>query len=73
MLRQETIIINGRQLIKTYSDSNKFIIQNETGLKYTEAVDIPYKYTYTESEEEIPKEEDIKPVIDENQNILQKQ
>lgn len=73
MIKQETIIVNGRELIKTYSDSNKFIIQNETGAKYIEAVDIPYKYTYTESEEEIPKEEDIKPVIDENQNILQKQ
>lgn len=73
MIKQEKIIISGKELIKTYSDSNKFIIQNETGAKYIEAVDIPYKYTYTESEEEIPKEEDIKPVIDENQNILQKQ
>lgn len=73
MIKQETIVVNGKQLIKTYSDANKFIIQNETGAKYIEAVDIPYKYTYTESEEEIPKEEDIKPVIDENQNILQKQ
>lgn len=73
MIKQEKIIISGKELIKTYSDSNKFIIQNETGAKYIEAVDIPYKYTYTESEEEIPKEEDINPVIDENQNILQKQ
>lgn len=72
MLKQETIIINGKQLVKTFSDAGKYIIQNETGAKYTEAIDIPYKYTYTESEEEIPKEEDIKPVIDENQNILQK-
>ena len=56
MLKQETIIVNGRELIKTYSDNNKFIIQNETGVKYTEAVDIPYKYTYTESMEDIPVE-----------------
>ena len=31
MLKQETIIVNGRELIKTYSDNNKYIIQNETG------------------------------------------
>lgn len=53
MIRQEEIIINGRRLIKTYSDNNKYIIQNETGKKYTEAVDIPYKYTYVESLQEI--------------------
>lgn len=57
MIKQETIIINGRTLVKTYSDSNKYIIQNETGVKYTEAIDVPNKYTYKESEEDIPKEE----------------
>lgn len=71
MIKQETIIINGRTLVKTYSDSNKYIIQNETGVKYSEAIDIPYKYTYTESDEDIPKEEDIKPSIERNQNILE--
>lgn len=63
MLKQETIIVNSRELIKTYSDNNKFIIQNETGAKYTEAVDIPKKYTYTESNEDIPKEQEE--IIDE--------
>lgn len=58
MIKQETIIINGRTLVKTYSDSNKYIIQNETGVKYSEAIDIPYKYTYTESDEDIPKEQE---------------
>ena len=58
MLKQETLNVNGRELIKTYSDAGKYIIQNETGLKYVEAVEIPYKYTYTESNEEIPKEEE---------------
>lgn len=62
MLKQETIIVNGRELIKTYSENNKYIIQNETGAKYTEAIDIPNKYSYTESEEDIKvEEEDIKP------------
>ena len=64
MIKQEKIIVNGKELIKTYSDSNKYIIQNETGAKYIEAVDIPYKYTYIESEEEIPKE----PIAEEVEN-----
>lgn len=54
MIKQETIVVNGKQLIKTYSDANKFIIQNETGAIYTEAIDLPGKYTYTESDEDIP-------------------
>lgn len=54
MIKQETITINGRELIKTYSDKGKFIIQNETGAIYTEAIDLPGKYSYTESEEDIP-------------------
>lgn len=57
MIVQEKIIVNGKELIKTYSDSNKYIAQNETGVKYGEAIDIPDKYTYTESDEDLPKEE----------------
>lgn len=56
MIKQETIIINDRQLIKTFSDAGKYIIQNETTTKYAEAIDIPNKYTYTESMEDIPVE-----------------
>lgn len=56
MIKQEKIVINGRELVKTYSDNNKFIIQNETGTKYIEAIDVPDKYTYTETDEDIPKE-----------------
>lgn len=48
MIVQEALS-NG--LIKTYSNAGKYIIQNETGVKYTEAIDVPNKYTYTESEE----------------------
>lgn len=59
MIKQETIIINGRTLVKTYSDSNKYIIQNETGAKYSEAIDIPYKYTYTESDEDIETKKEL--------------
>ena len=53
MIKQETITINGRTLVKTYSDSGKYVIQNETGIEYTEAVDIPNKFTYTESNKDI--------------------
>lgn len=59
MIKQEIIVVNGRTLVKTYSDNKKYIIQNETGIEYPEAVDIPNKYTYIESEEDIL-EENIK-------------
>lgn len=55
MLKIETLE-NG--LIKTTSDCRKYIIQNETGIKYEEAIDVPNKYTYTESEEDIPADND---------------
>lgn len=66
MIKQETIIVNGKQLVKTYSDNNKYIIQNETGIKYSEAIDIPYKYTYIESNENIPNEENIEELNNNN-------
>ena len=46
-------------LVYTHSDSNFYIIQNETGQKYEDAWDIlPCEYTYSESEELIPKREE---------------
>lgn len=65
MIKQETITINGRTLIKTYSDSGKYVIQNETGVKYSEAVDVPNKFTYSESEENIETEEELKNITSE--------
>ena len=59
MIVQETLFINGRELVKTYSDSGKYIIQNETGTEYVEAIDIPNKYTYTESEKDIKITEEV--------------
>ena len=54
MLKQEKIIINNKELLHTYSDSNKYILQVETNVKYNEAYDIiPCKYTYKETKEEI--------------------
>ena len=54
MLKQEKITINNKELLHTYSDSNMYILQVETNIKYNEAYDvIPCRYTYTETEEEI--------------------
>ena len=55
MIVQEFI----NDLLYTHSDSNFYIIQNETGQKYEDAWDtLPCGYTYSESEELIPKRED---------------
>ena len=54
MLKQEKITINNKELLHTYSDNNKYILQVETENKYDEAYDvIPCRYTYIETEEEI--------------------
>lgn len=45
---------DGVKLFRTYSDEGKFIIQNETGISYEEAIDVENApYTYTESDESI--------------------
>ena len=49
MIKQEKVTINNKELLHTYSDSNKYILQVETNVEYNEAYDvIPCKYTYTE-------------------------
>ena len=63
MIKQEKIFVNGRGLIKTYSDTGKYIIQNETGAKYAEAVDVPNKYSYSESEEDLPREDNSNMIV----------
>lgn len=48
---------DGVALYRTYSDSNKYIIQIETNRRYTEAIDVyPIRYTYKETEYEIGQE-----------------
>lgn len=45
---------DGVKLFRTYSDEGKKIIQNETGILYSEAIDVENApYTYTESDEEV--------------------
>jgi hypothetical protein len=40
---------DGVKLYRTYSDANLDLIQNETGLYYSEAIDVENsKYTYSE-------------------------
>ena len=46
-LTQETY---GKALIKTYSKADVKILQNETGIPYDEAIDVPNKYTYSETD-----------------------
>ena len=55
-------------LIYTYSDTNHYIIQNETGLEYIDACDsVTSTYTYSESENLIP--EDLIPERKEETNL----
>jgi hypothetical protein len=59
---------DGVNLYKTYSDINHYIIQDQTGAKYVEAIDIENSgYTYTESYEEIVDEESEE--LQEEENI----
>ncbi|MFI3265708.1 MAG: hypothetical protein R3Y15_00975 [Rikenellaceae bacterium] len=54
MIVQENITINGRELVRTCSDSGMMILQVETGIEYAEAVDaLPLMFTYEESENQI--------------------
>ena len=46
-------------LIRHYSDAGFMLLQNETGMKYADPIDIvPCRYTYTETEELIEVEEE---------------
>lgn len=51
MIKTETITINGRTLVRTYSDANRMIQQDGTGNIYSEAVDpLNSGRTYTETD-----------------------
>lgn len=58
MIKQETLTINNKVFIKTYSDSGYYIKQVETGIEYSEAIDVvPIKYTYVEIDKLIENQE----------------
>ena len=53
-----TEYLNDNTLIKHYSDKGVMLLQNETGDKYSNPVDVvPCMYTYTETNEPIEDEE----------------
>jgi hypothetical protein len=57
-----TEYLNDGTLIKHYSDKGMLLLQNETGAKYSDPVDlVPCAYTYTETDE---------PIEDENNSIF---
>lgn len=46
--------LNNDTLIRHYSDAGFLLLQNETGIKYSDPVDmVPCRYTYTETDEPI--------------------
>ena len=56
----QTEYLNDGTLIKHYSDAGYMLLQNETGIKYADPVDIvPCRYTYTETDELIEGDEEI--------------
>lgn len=47
-----TEYLNNGTLIRHYSDKGVLLLQNETGAKYSDPVDlVPCRYTYTETDE----------------------
>ena len=51
MIKVETVIINGRELTRTYSDEGRYIISDSTGAQYEEAYDpAEFNRTYTEGD-----------------------
>lgn len=54
----QTEYLNDGTLIKHYSDAGFMLLQNETGIKYADPIDVvPCRYTYTETDEKIDNEE----------------
>jgi hypothetical protein len=50
---------DGVILLRTYSDKGNYIVQDQTGAKYSEAIDVqPLKYSYTETDEPIEEPEE---------------
>ena len=50
---------DGVNLHRTYSDKGMYIIQDQTGIEYSEAIDVEDKpYTYTETDKPIEPIED---------------
>ena len=62
---------DGTVLVRTYSDSNHYIIQDGTGVEYSEAIDPEnMNRTYTESEKVIEEDSTIEESELEDMNKL---
>lgn len=56
-------------LVRHYSDVGMMLLQNETGIKYADPIDVvPCAYTYTETDEPIETDEEI---VDENEATVE--
>ena len=56
----KTELLNEGKFIRHYSDLGYMVLQNETGIEYSEAIDIiPCQYTYSESGRLIPTPEGV--------------
>lgn len=54
----KTEYLNDGTLIKHYSDAGFMLLQVETGIKYSDPVDVvPCRYTYEETDEKIDSED----------------
>lgn len=64
----KTEFLNDGTLIRHYSDAGFMLLQVETGLMYTDPVDVvPCRYTYEETDELIGAEE-----IDNSSKVMEK-
>ena len=62
----KTEYLNDGTLIKHYSDAGFLLLQNETGAKYSDPIDVvPCMYTYTETNELIEEEPEYSSEIEE--------
>lgn len=61
--------LNDGTLIRHYSDAGMMLLQNETGIKYADPIDVvPCAYTYTETDEPVETDEEI---VDENEATVE--
>ena len=66
----KTEYLNNGTLIKHYSDKGVLLLQNETGNKYSDPIDIvPCQYTYSETDEPIETEEETNEPIETEDEI----
>lgn len=71
MIRTE--YLNNSTLIRHYSDLGVMLLQNETGAKYSDPVDVvPCRFTYTETDEPVDAENPENVTDDDYQNELRR-